>query len=77
MPTVHRENGFRFFFYTNEGNEPAHIHIVGKGGEMKIWLNPIEVSKSYRLSPKDQKAILKITQKNLRVFLDNWENFHG
>jgi hypothetical protein len=34
MPTIYRENGFRFFFYTHEGNEPAHVHVIGKGGEM-------------------------------------------
>ncbi len=27
MPTVLRVDGFRFFFYSNEGNEPAHIHV--------------------------------------------------
>lgn len=24
MPTVLRINGYRFFFYSNENNEPAH-----------------------------------------------------
>jgi hypothetical protein len=32
--------GWRFFFYTNEGNEPMHAH-AGKGEtECKYWLNP-------------------------------------
>jgi hypothetical protein len=26
MPTVLLLNGFRFFFYSNENNEPVHIH---------------------------------------------------
>ncbi|MBC7467314.1 MAG: DUF4160 domain-containing protein [Bdellovibrio sp.] len=33
MPTILRKNGFRFFFYSNEGEEPAHIHVVGRNGE--------------------------------------------
>ena len=36
LPTVLREFGYRFHFYSNEGDEPPHIHITGKGGEMKI-----------------------------------------
>ncbi|MEO8762367.1 MAG: DUF4160 domain-containing protein, partial [Bacteroidia bacterium] len=31
MPIVLRVNGYIFWFYSNENNEPAHIH-VRKGG---------------------------------------------
>lgn len=27
MPTILRLLGFRFFFYSNEGTEPAHVHV--------------------------------------------------
>ncbi|MGA9673313.1 MAG: DUF4160 domain-containing protein [Terracidiphilus sp.] len=42
MPTVFRERGFRFFFYSNEGTprEPVHIHIEKDNVEAKFWLNP-------------------------------------
>jgi hypothetical protein len=40
MPTVLRADGFRFFFYANEGNEPAHIHVRKAEGEAKFWLTP-------------------------------------
>ena len=31
MPVVFRYKGFRFFFYSNEGNprEPVHVHVMG------------------------------------------------
>jgi hypothetical protein len=40
MPTVFRSGGFRFFFYSDEGNprEPPHIHVRGPGQEAKVWL---------------------------------------
>ena len=43
MPTVFRERGFRFFFYSNEGSplEPAHIHVEKDDQEAKFWLNPM------------------------------------
>jgi len=42
MPTVFRHLGFRFFFYSNEGDprEPVHIHVMKDGGEAKFWLDP-------------------------------------
>ena len=38
MPTVFRIDGFKFFFYSNEGNplEPVHIHILKAGAEAKF-----------------------------------------
>jgi len=27
MPTLLRVEGFRFFFFSNEGQEPPHVHV--------------------------------------------------
>ena len=27
MPTVLTTQGFRFFFYSNENDEPVHVHV--------------------------------------------------
>ena len=36
MPTLLNEKGFRLFFYSNENNEPCHIHIEKGDAEGKI-----------------------------------------
>ncbi len=48
MPTILVEEGFRFFFYSNEGSprEPVHIHVEKGDAEAKFWLRP-EVSVAY------------------------------
>jgi hypothetical protein len=38
MPTVLRISGYRFFFYSGEGSEVAHIHVEHGDGVAKIWL---------------------------------------
>jgi Domain of unknown function (DUF4160) len=40
MPTILRTNGFRFFFYSNENDEPAHVHVEKGNAEGKTWLEP-------------------------------------
>ena len=77
MPTILVKDGFRFFFYSHEGNEPPHIHIIGKGGEMKVWLSNLVISKVYNLSPKEQRIILEIMSANAELFKKEWENFYG
>ncbi|WP_010165467.1 MULTISPECIES: DUF4160 domain-containing protein [unclassified Sphingomonas] len=45
MPIVLRVDGFKFHFYSNEGNprEPAHIHVRQGRDEAKFWLTPTVV----------------------------------
>lgn len=42
MPTVFRDRGVRFFFYSNEGDprEPPHVHAESAEGVAKLWLRP-------------------------------------
>jgi hypothetical protein len=38
MPTILVFEGFRFFFFSNEGFEPPHIHVEKAEGHAKYWL---------------------------------------
>lgn len=77
MPTILRQEGFRFLFYSREGQEPAHIHVIGHSGEMKVWLSDLSIAKVYDLSPKYQKKILEIISQNQQLFLEKWREYHG
>lgn len=46
MPTVLRWNGYRFYFFSNEGSEPPHIHIDKRGNTAKYWLNPVALAQN-------------------------------
>jgi hypothetical protein len=39
MSTVLRVSGYRFFFFSLEGSEPAHIHIEHGDKLAKFWLD--------------------------------------
>jgi hypothetical protein len=44
MPTVLRLLNWRFHFYSDEGSEPAHIHVDTGDGECKFWLAPVRLA---------------------------------
>ncbi len=48
MPVVFRWNGYRFHFYSDEGDprEPLHIHVRKGDADAKFWLYP-EVEEAY------------------------------
>ncbi len=71
-PTVLREKGYRFFFFSRE-EERIHIHIFCGDGEAKVWLEPqVELAKQYGLSDKQVVEILEIVQRNKDVIRDKW-----
>jgi hypothetical protein len=36
MPTILRVNGYQFYFYAEEGNDPPHIHVAKAGDDAKF-----------------------------------------
>jgi hypothetical protein len=44
MPTVLRWGPYRAFFYSNEGGEPAHVHVRAGDREAKFWLHDLTVA---------------------------------
>jgi hypothetical protein len=44
VPTVLRWGSYRAFFYSNEGDEPAHIHVRAGNNEAKFWLHDLNVA---------------------------------
>ena len=63
MPTILYIMGWRFFFYTNERNEPIHIHCAKAEMECKYWLDrenfSIDESFSFNMSNKDKRIVKK------------------
>lgn len=44
MPTLLRWNGYRFFFYAADGDEPPHVHVAKGEHEAKVWLSGCSVA---------------------------------
>lgn len=76
MPTLLIEQGFRFFFWSNENDEPAHIHVVKDDSEAKIWLEP-EIQMAYVLgfTTRQQRIIMEILELNSTIFKYKWNEY--
>ncbi len=78
MPVVFKEAGFRFHFYSSEGDplEPVHIHVARAGADCKIWLYPeLTVSYNRGMKPKELRAILNIVARRQQEIDDAWKSF--
>ena len=66
-PTVFREGGFRFYFFSREELR-MHIHVAGQGGEAKFWIEPrIEPAQNYGMSDTELKAAWKMIEEHEKL----------
>jgi Domain of unknown function (DUF4160) len=73
MPTLLFLNGLRFFFYSNENDEPIHVHITKGDANGKIWLVPtIEIDYLIGFTNAEQKDILEAVRANAENFKKKW-----
>lgn len=77
MPEVFRELGFVFFFYTNEGNEPMHIHVRKAGGFAKYWIEPVELEFSQGMRVNDLKIAEQLIVVHLELIKTKWYEIPG
>ena len=77
MPTVLRIGKYRFFFFSNEGNEPMHIHVESGDAYAKFWIEPIQLAKSIGYSVKELNEIKKIIIEHKDLFEEKWYEYFG
>lgn len=72
MPTVLRIKGYRFFFFSLEGNEPPHIHVEFGDKLAKFWLKPINLAGSAGFRSHELTKLRMIIIKHKDIFLEKW-----
>ena len=80
MPTVFRERGIRYFFYSNEGNprEPIHIHALKDKNEAKILINPEpKIVWSVGFHPHELRDILEVVSVRRHMIESAWHDHFG
>ena len=72
-PTIFREKGYRFFFFSREESR-MHVHVISGDGEAKFWLEPeIELSRNYKYTRKQLKEIESLVEAHENELISAWK----
>ncbi len=78
MPTVLYFYGWSFF-YSNEGNEPIHIHAEKGDIDCKYWINEadftIKLATAFNMSSDKINEVADIIYENLQLIKNAWHNY--
>ena len=78
MPTVFRHKGYRFFFYSNEGDplEPIHIHVIKGECVAKFWIDPeVSVAKSYGMKSSELAMLSRVVKERSDSIREVWNEY--
>jgi hypothetical protein len=77
MPTVLRIGRFRFFFFSNESQEPAYIHVKAGDDEAKFWLFPVHLAANYGFNGRELSRIQRTIEEHRDELLEAWNEHFG
>ena len=77
MPTLLRWNGYRFFFYSADVGEPAHVHVRSGDKEAKFWLHDLTVVANAGYPPHEVGDIIRRLKVNRDLLLKAWNEHFG
>jgi hypothetical protein len=77
MPTILVVEGYRFYFFSLEANEPPHVHVRRGGGKAKLWLQPVTLDYSRGFKNQELRRIHELTEEHAEYFLRRWNEYFG
>jgi hypothetical protein len=77
MPTVLRVEGYRFFFWSNEGAEPPHVHVEKSGAAGKWWVEDLTMVYQDGFTAAQLRRIRELLSEHQQELLDAWNEHFG
>jgi hypothetical protein len=80
MPKVFDWNGYRFHFFSNEGDprEPVHVHVEKDDADAKFWLLPqVEVAYNRGFKARTLRELQRIAEERRDEIVEAWNEFFG
>ncbi len=77
MPTVLRVGHYRFHFYSDESQEPAHIHVRSPDGECKFWLDPVRLASNRGIPAQRVREIERLVFEHQQLLVEKYHEYHG
>jgi hypothetical protein len=75
MPRVEKVGPYRFFFYSNEGTEPIHVHVQREGRLAKFWLEPVALAGTSGFTGQELRKIEKLVVAKRDKFVEAWHEY--
>jgi hypothetical protein len=77
LPTVLRNGPYRFFFYSADRDEPAHVHVERDDASAKFWLEPVRFEGSRGFGRGEIQRLERLVADSAVDLLRSWNEYFG
>jgi hypothetical protein len=77
VPTVLRTGPYRFYFYSHEPNEPAHVHVDRDELSAKFWIAPVALARNFGFTTVELRKVQSLVEDHQRHLLEEWNGHFG
>jgi hypothetical protein len=74
-PTILQSGPYRFFFFSSDQHEPAHVHVKRDTKIAKFWLHPVREAYNYGFKAAELTRIAAITRENEAALAKAWHDY--
>ena len=71
-PVVLRAGPYRCYFYSQEPDEPPHVHVDRDDRTPKLWLDPVGVAYAIGFRPHESRTVERLVHDNRTTLLEAW-----
>ena len=76
-PTIFREDGYRFYFFSREERR-LHVHVQCADGEAKFWLEPrAELAQNFGLNDRQLREVQSLIEVHDHDIRAAWAKHFG
>ena len=75
MPTVMQIGPYRFFFFSNENQEPPHVHVKAGENEAKFWLDSVRLAANHGFRPRELNEIERMIKEHQVRLMEAWDEY--
>lgn len=77
MPTLLLIEGFRFYFFSDERQEPPHVHVRKGDRVAKLWLPPAGLAFARGFNRTELRRVRELTFEHQVFFIERWNEYFG
>lgn len=75
MPAIFRHGPYRFFFYSSDCDEPAHVHIEREDKVAKFWLEPVRLAHSGGYGRAEIARLERLVMEHRETLKEAWDAY--
>jgi hypothetical protein len=64
---------YSFSFFSNERNEPAHVHVILGDCEAKFWISPVSLASNHGYASHELNKIQKLVRQYEQQIQSAWD----